>query len=194
MLLQDDGVMPQTEEAVQHAKAAEVPLVVAVNKIDLEGADPERVRNELAAIDVIPEEWGGDTQFVNVSAETGEGIEALLEAVNLQAEILELKAVIDAPGRGVVIESKLERGRGPVATVLVQNGTLCQGDVIIAGETFGKVRALVNDQGQTIVSAGPSMPVEVLGSARKCLRLGGRGHIRIGCHDGYDLRCGRFWF
>ena len=159
----DDGVMPQTEEAVQHAKAAEVPLVVAVNKIDLEGADPERVRNELAAIDVIPEEWGGDTQFVNVSAETGEGIEALLEAVNLQAEILELKAVIDAPGRGVVIESKLERGRGPVATVLVQNGTLCQGDVIIAGETFGKVRALVNDQGQTIVSAGPSMPVEVLG-------------------------------
>ncbi|MDC0238223.1 translation initiation factor IF-2 [Gammaproteobacteria bacterium] len=159
----DDGVMPQTEEAVQHAKAAEVPLVVAVNKIDLEGADPERVRNELAAIDVIPEEWGGDTQFVNVSAETGEGIEALLEAVNLQAEILELKAVIDAPGRGVVIESKLERGRGPVATVLVQNGTLCQGDVIIAGETFGKVRALVNDQGQTIASAGPSMPVEVLG-------------------------------
>jgi len=159
----DDGVMPQTEEAVQHAKAAEVPLVVAVNKIDLEGADPERVRNELAAIDVIPEEWGGDTQFVNVSAETGEGIEALLEAVNLQAEILELKAVIDAPGRGVVIESKLERGRGPVATVLVQNGTLCQGDVIIAGETFGKVRALVNDQGQTIASAGPSTPVEVLG-------------------------------
>ena len=138
-------------------------LVVAVIKIYLECADAERVRNELAAIDVIPEEWGGDTQFVNVSAETGEGIEALLEAVNLQAEILELKAVIDAPGRGVVIESKLERGRGPVATVLVQNGTLCQGDVIIAGETFGKVRALVNDQGQTIASAGPSMPVEVLG-------------------------------
>lgn len=159
----DDGVMPQTEEAVQHAKAAEVPLVVAVNKIDLEGADPERVRNELAAIDVIPEDWGGDTQFVNVSAETGEGIDALLEAVNLQAEILELKAVPDAPGRGVVIESKLERGRGPVATVLVQNGTLKQGDVIIAGETFGKVRALVNEHGQTVTSAGPSIPVEVLG-------------------------------
>ena len=159
----DDGVMPQTEEAVQHAKAAEVPLVVAVNKIDLEGADPERVRNELAAIDVIPEDWGGDTQFVNVSAETGEGIDALLEAVNLQAEILELKAVPDAPGRGVVIESKLERGRGPVATVLAQNGTLKQGDVIIAGETVGKVRALVNEHGQTVVSAGPSIPVEVLG-------------------------------
>jgi len=159
----DDGVMPQTEEAVQHAKAAEVPMVVAVNKMDLEGADPERVRNELAAIDVIPEDWGGDTQFVNVSAETGEGIDALLEAVNLQAEILELKAVPEAPGRGVVIESKLERGRGPVATVLVQNGTLKQGDVIIAGETFGKVRALVNEHGQTVASAGPSIPVEVLG-------------------------------
>ena len=157
----DDGVMPQTEEAVQHAKAAEVPMVVAVNKMDLEGADPERVRNELAAIDVIPEDWGGDTQFVNVSAETGEGIDALLEAVNLQAEILELKAVPEAPGRGVVIESKLERG--PVATVLVQNGTLKQGDVIIAGETFGKVRALVNEHGQTVASAGPSIPVEVLG-------------------------------
>ncbi len=159
----DDGVMPQTEEAVQHAKAAEVPLVVAVNKIDLEGADPERVRNELAAIDVIPEDWGGNTQFVNVSAETGDGIDALLEAVNLQAEILELKAVPEAPGRGVVIESKLERGRGPVATVLVQNGTLQQGDVIIAGETFGKVRALVNEHGQNVTSAGPSIPVEVLG-------------------------------
>ncbi len=159
----DDGVMPQTEEAVQHAKAAEVPLVVAVNKMDLEGADPERVRNELAAIDVIPEDWGGDTQFVNVSAETGEGIDGLLEAVNLQAEILELKAVPEAPGRGVVIESKLERGRGPVATVLVQNGTLNHGDVIIAGETFGKVRALVNDNGQTVTSAGPSIPVEILG-------------------------------
>ena len=159
----DDGVMPQTEEAVQHAKAAEVPIVVAVNKMDLEGADPERVRNELAAIDVVPEDWGGDTQFVNVSAETGEGIDQLLEAVNLQAEILELKAVPDAPGRGVVIESKLERGRGPVATLLVQNGTLKQGDVIIAGETFGKVRALVNEHGQTVESAGPSIPVEVLG-------------------------------
>ena len=116
--------MPQTEEAVQHAKAAEVPMVVAVNKIDLEGADPDRVRNELAALDVIPEDWGGDTQFVNVSAETGEGVDALLEALVLQSEILELRSVVDAPARGVVVESKLDRGRGPVATLLVQNGTL----------------------------------------------------------------------
>ena len=116
----DDGVMPQTEEAVQHAKASEVPVIVAINKMDLEGADPERVKNELAALDVIPEDWGGDTQFVEVSAETGDGVSRLLEAINLQAEILELKAVPDAPGRGVVVESRLDRGRGPVATMLVQ--------------------------------------------------------------------------
>jgi translation initiation factor IF-2 len=159
----DDGVMPQTEEAVQHAKAAGVPIVVAINKMDLEGADPERVINELAAKDVVPEEWGGDTQFMKVSALTGEGVKELLEAVSLQAEILELKAVTDAPARGVVIESRLDRGRGPVATVLVQNGTLKQGDVVIAGQYHGRVRAMLNDHGDAAESAGPSDAVEVLG-------------------------------
>ncbi|MAT84363.1 MAG: translation initiation factor IF-2 [Gammaproteobacteria bacterium] len=159
----DDGVMPQTEEAIQHAQAAGVPIVVAINKIDLEGADPERVINELAAKNVVPEEWGGDTQFVKVSAHTGEGIDQLLEAVLLQSEILELKAVPEAPGRGVVIESRLDRGRGPVATVLVQNGTLKQGDIIIAGEYFGRVRAMLNETGDQEKEAGPSVPVEVLG-------------------------------
>ncbi len=159
----DDGVMPQTEEAVNHSRAAEVPTIVAVNKMDLEGADPERVKNELSALDVIPEDWGGDTQFVEVSAETGQGINALLEATTLQAELLELTAVRDAPGRGTVIESRLDRGRGPVATVLVQNGTLRKGDVIIAGECFGRVRAMMNERGEATDSAAPSMPVEVLG-------------------------------
>ncbi len=159
----DDGVMPQTEEAIQHAKAAGVPVVVAINKMDLEGADPERVTSELASKDVVPEEWGGDTQFVKVSAITGQGIEELLEAVLLQAEILELKAVPEAPGRGVVVESRLDRGRGPVATVLVQNGTLKQGDIIIAGEHFGRVRAMLNELGEQVKEAGPSVPVEVLG-------------------------------
>ncbi len=159
----DDGVMPQTEEAIQHAKAAGVPVVVAINKMDLEGADPDRVTNELAAKEVVPEEWGGDTQFMKVSAITGEGIPELLEAVALQAEILELKAVQDAPGRGVVIESRLDRGRGPVATVLVQNGSLKQGDVVIAGEYHGRVRAMLNDQGEQSKEAGPSDAVELLG-------------------------------
>ena len=159
----DDGVMPQTEEAVNHARAGEVPLVVAVNKIDLEGADPERVRNELGALNVIPEEWGGDTQFVNVSAETGEGVEALLEAVNLQAELLELSAVPEAPGQGVVIESRLDRGRGPVATLLVQNGTLQRGDMVIAGQCYGRVRAISNERGEAVEQAAPSIPVEMLG-------------------------------
>jgi len=159
----DDGVMPQTEEAIQHAKAAGVPIVVAINKMDLEGADPDRVTNELAAKEVVPEAWGGDTQFIKVSAVSGEGIPELLEAVTLQAEILELKAVVDAPGRGVVIESRLDRGRGPVATVLVQNGTLKQGDVVIAGEFHGRVRAMLNDQGEQVDSAGPSDAVELLG-------------------------------
>jgi translation initiation factor IF-2 len=159
----DDGVMPQTVEAIQHARAAEVPIVVAINKMDLEGADPDRVTNELAAKNVVPEEWGGDTQFVKVSAMTGEGIDTLLEAVLLQAEILELKAVTEAPGRGVVIESRLDRGRGPVATVLVQNGTLKQGDIIIAGECTGRVRAMLNDLGEQVKEAGPSVAVEVLG-------------------------------
>jgi translation initiation factor IF-2 len=161
----DDGVMPQTEEAVQHAKAAGVPIVVAVNKMDKEGADPDRVKHELAAKNVIPEDWGGDTQFVNVSALTGDGIDSLLESVLLQAELLELTAVTDAPAQGVVVESSLDRGRGPVATVLVQNGTLKKGDVIIAGEHFGRVRAMLNDVGDQVDSAGPSMPVEVLGLA-----------------------------
>ncbi|MFX3658194.1 MAG: translation initiation factor IF-2 [bacterium] len=159
----DDGVMPQTEEAIQHARAAEVPIVVAINKMDLEGADPDRVTNELVAKNVVPEQWGGDTQFVKVSAMTGEGIDALLESVLLQAEILELQAVPEAPGRGVVVESRLDRGRGPVATVLVQNGTLRQGDIIIAGECTGRVRAMLNELGEQVKDAGPSVAVEVLG-------------------------------
>ena len=159
----DDGVMPQTEEAVQHAHAADVPLVVAVNKMDLEGADPERVKNELSALNVIPEDWGGTVQFIEVSAETGEGIDALLEAVILQSELLELSAVPEAPGQGVVIESRLDRGRGPVATLLVQNGTLKRGDVIVAGECFGRVRALTNERGENVDEAPPSAPVEMLG-------------------------------
>lgn len=159
----DDGVMPQTEEAVAHAKAAGVPLVVAVNKIDKEGADPDRIKNDLAAREVIPEEWGGDTQFVHVSAKVGTGIEELLEAVLLQAELLELKAQPTAPGRGVVVESRLDKGRGPVATVLVQNGTLRQGDVVLAGVNYGKVRAMFDENGKSIKEAGPSIPVAILG-------------------------------
>ncbi|MCL4167692.1 UNVERIFIED_CONTAM: hypothetical protein GTU68_009546, partial [Idotea baltica] len=159
----DDGVMPQTKEAIQHAKAAGVPIVVAINKMDLEGADPERVTNELAAQDVVPEAWGGDTQFMQVSAITGDGVPELLDAVLLQAELLELKAVPDAPGRGVVIKSRLDRGRGPVATLLVQNGTLKQGDVIIAGEFHGRVRAMLDDTGNQLKAAGPSTPIELLG-------------------------------
>lgn len=159
----DDGVMPQTEEAIQHAKAAEVPMIVAINKCDLESADPDRVTNELAAKDVVPEDWGGDTQFIRVSAHTGLGVDELLEAITLQAEIMEIKAIEEAPGQGVVIESRLDRGRGPVATVLVQNGQLKQGDIIIAGESYGRVRAMLDDQGQASKQAGPSYPVEVLG-------------------------------
>ncbi len=161
----DDGVMPQTEEAVQHARAAGTPIIVAVNKMDKEGADPERVKNELASKGVTPDDWGGDTQFVNVSALTGQGVEDLLNAIILQAEVMELTAVPDGPGRGVVIESRLDRGRGPVATVLVQNGTLRQGAVLIAGEFIGRVRAMVNDRGEQVKEAGPSTPVEVLGLA-----------------------------
>ncbi len=159
----DDGVMPQTEEAVQHAKGAEVPIVVAVNKIDKEGADPDRVKNELAARDVIPEEWGGDTQFISVSALTGEGIDTLLEAVLLQAELLELTAVEDGPAQGVVIESELDKGKGPIATLLIQNGTLKQGDVIVAGQFFGKARALNDENGNQVKAVGPATPVSVLG-------------------------------
>jgi translation initiation factor IF-2 len=159
----DDGVMPQTREAVQHAKAAGVPLIVAVNKIDKPEADPDRVKNELAQEDVIPEAWGGDTMFVNVSAHTGEGVDTLLESILLVAEVLELKAVHDGPAKGIVIESRLDKGRGPVATVLVQRGTLRKGDMLLAGLEYGRVRALVNEAGQQLDSAGPSIPVEVLG-------------------------------
>lgn len=159
----DDGVMPQTREAVQHAKAANVPIVVAVNKIDKPDADPERVKNELSAIDVISEAWGGDTQFVHVSAHTGEGIDELLEAVLLQAEVLELTAVPESPAKGVVIESSLDKGRGSVATVLVQNGTLRYGDVVLAGEYYGRVRAMIDENGRNLKAAGPSIPVEILG-------------------------------
>jgi translation initiation factor IF-2 len=159
----DDGVMPQTEEAIQHARAAEVPLIVAVNKIDKEGADPERVKNELSAKEVIPEEWGGDTQFVNVSAHTGEGVDALLDAVLLQAELLELQAPRNVPAQGIVIESRLDKGRGPVASLLVQSGTLRQGDVVLAGLQYGRVRAMLDENGQPIEEAGPSIPVEILG-------------------------------
>jgi len=159
----DDGVMPQTIEAVQHSKAAGVPLVVAVNKIDKETADPERIRNELSQYEVISEEWGGDTPFVHVSAKKGTGLESLLEAVLLQSEMLELTAVPEAPGKGVVVESRLDRGRGPVATVLVQNGTLRKGDIVLAGLNYGRVRALIDENGKQIASAGPSIPVEILG-------------------------------
>ncbi|MCE0760227.1 translation initiation factor IF-2 [Marinobacter sp. G11] len=159
----DDGVMPQTKEAVQHARSAGVPLVVAINKMDKEEADPDRIKNELSALDVIPEDWGGDVQFVPVSAHTGMGIDDLLEAVLLQAEILELEASPDAAAKGVVVESSLERGRGSVATVLVQNGTLRQGDMVVAGSFFGKVRAMTDEAGRQVKDAGPSIPVEILG-------------------------------
>ena len=159
----DDGVMPQTLEAIQHAKAAGVPLVVAINKIDKESADPDRVTNELAQHDVIPEAWGGDTQFIQVSAHSGQGIEELLEAISLQAELLELTAHPDGPGKGVVIESSLDKGRGAVATVLVQSGKLKKGDVVLAGAFYGRVRALLDEAGKPIDEAGPSIPVEILG-------------------------------
>jgi len=159
----DDGVKPQTIEAVQHAKAAKVPIIVAVNKIDKQGADPERVMTELSNYEVIPDAWGGDTMFVNISAKAGTGIDALLEAILLQSEMLELKAVIDGAAKGVVIESRLDKGRGPVATVLVQSGTLKLGDILLAGFQYGRVRALVGDNGSALSEAGPSIPVEVLG-------------------------------
>ena len=159
----DDGVMPQTEEAIAHSKAAEVPMVVAINKIDTEGADPDRVKNELASREVIPDDWGGDTQFISLSALTGEGVDALLEAVLLQAELLELTAVEDGPAQGVVIESELDKGRGPVATLLILQGTLSQGDIIVAGEQFGRVRALLDENGKPVKIAGPATPVSILG-------------------------------
>ncbi len=159
----DDGVMPQTKEAIKHAKAAGVPIVVAINKIDKPDANPERVKNELVVEEVIPEEFGGNSPFVSVSAKTGQGIDDLLEQVLLQAEVLELKAPVDAMAKGLVIEARLDKGRGPVATILVQSGTLKTGDVVLAGQTYGRVRAMLDENGRTIKSAGPSIPVEIQG-------------------------------
>ncbi len=159
----DDGVMPQTKEAIKHAKAAGVPIVVAVNKIDKPGANPDRVKGELVAEEVVPEEFGGDSPFCEVSAKMGTGIDELLEQVLLQAEVLELKAPVDAMAKGLVIEARLDKGRGPVATVLVQSGTLNVGDVVLAGQTFGRVRAMLDENGKSIKSAGPSIPVEIQG-------------------------------
>jgi translation initiation factor IF-2 len=159
----DDGVMPQTKEAIKHARAAGVPIVVAINKIDKPDANPERVKNELVVEEVVPEEFGGDSPFVAVSAKTGVGIDALLEQVLLQAEVLELKAPVEAMAKGLVIEAQLDKGRGPVATVLVQSGTLKAGDIVLAGSTFGRVRAMLDENGRSIKTAGPSIPVEIQG-------------------------------
>ena len=159
----DDGVMPQTKEAIAHAKAAGVPLVVAVNKIDKPGANPDRVKQELVAEQVVPEEYGGESPFISVSAKTGEGIDTLLENVLLQAEVLELKAAVDAPAKGLVIEAKLDKGRGPVATIMVQSGTLRRGDIVLAGSSYGRVRAMLDENGKSITEAGPSIPVEIQG-------------------------------
>ena len=159
----DDGVMPQTKEAIKHAKAAGVPIVVAINKMDKPDANIERVRAELISEEVVPEEFGGESPFVSVSAKTGMGIDALLEQVLLQAEVLELKAPITAAAKGLVIEARLDKGRGPVATILVQSGTLSTGDVVLAGQTFGRVRAMLDENGKTIKTAGPSIPVEIQG-------------------------------
>ena len=156
----DDGVMPQTREAIHHAKAAGVPMVVAMTKIDKPSANPDRVKQELVAEEVVPEEYGGDVPFVAVSAKTGEGIDDLLESVLLQAEVLELKAPVDASAKGLVIEARLDKGRGPVATILVQSGTLHRGDVVLAGASFGRVRAMLDENGKPIQEAGPSIPVK----------------------------------
>ncbi|OHX14332.1 translation initiation factor IF-2 [Chromobacterium sphagni] len=159
----DDGVMPQTIEAIHHAKAAKVPIVVAVNKIDKIGANVERIRQELVSHEVVPEDWGGDTQFVEVSAKMGTNIDGLLEAILLQAEVLELKAPVDTMAKGIIVEARLDKGRGPVATLLVQSGTLKKGDVVLAGTAFGRVRAMMDENGKPIDSAGPAIPVEILG-------------------------------
>ncbi|EGU44166.1 translation initiation factor IF-2 [Vibrio splendidus] len=159
----DDGVMPQTIEAIQHAKAAGVPLIVAVNKIDKEGANPDNVKNELAQYDVIPEEWGGENMFVHISAKQGTNIDGLLEAILLQSEVLELTAVKEGMASGVVVESRLDKGRGPVATILVQSGTLNKGDIVLCGQEYGRVRAMRDENGKEVATAGPSIPVEILG-------------------------------
>ncbi len=159
----DDGVMPQTIEAIHHARAAGVPIIVAVNKMDKEGADPERIKSELSHYQIIAEDWGGDSMFIPISAKTGEGIDGLLDSILVQAEVLELTAVRDGPARGVVVESRLDKGRGPVATVLVQQGTLRRGDILLAGVEYGRVRGMLDENGNSIDEAGPSIPVEVLG-------------------------------
>ena len=159
----DDGVMPQTKEAIAHAKAGSVPLVVAINKIDKPEANLDRVKQELVAESVIPEEYGGETQFIPVSAKTGKGIDELLDAILLQAEVLELRAAKDAPARGIVIESRLDKGKGPVATVLVNSGTLKRGDIVLAGAVFGRVRAMTDETGKSVPAAGPAIPVEIQG-------------------------------
>ena len=159
----DDGVMPQTIEAIHHAKAAKVPIVVGITKVDKPDANPERIRQELVTQGVVPEDWGGDTMFVEVSAKTGQGIDSLLESVLLQAEVLELRAVTDGPAKGIVIESRLDKGRGPVATILVQSGTLKRGDILLAGAVFGRVRAMLDESGRPVDQAGPSIPVEIQG-------------------------------
>ncbi len=159
----DDGVMPQTKEAIQHAKAGSVPIIIAMNKIDKEGADVDRLKNELSALEVIPEDWGGDTQFVPVSAKTGAGIDDLLDAISIQAEVMELTSVATGPAKGVVIESRLDKGKGIVATILVQSGLLNKGDMVISGGDYGRIRVLYDENGKTIATAGPSIPVEILG-------------------------------
>ena len=159
----DDGVMPQTIEAIHHAKAAKVPIVVAINKVDKQGSNVERIRQELASHEVVPEDWGGDTQFVEVSAKLGSNVDLLLEAILLQAELLELKAPLGVPAKGVIVEARLDKGRGPVATLLVQSGTLKKGDVLVAGVAFGRIRAMMDQSGKPVESVGPAIPVEVLG-------------------------------
>jgi len=159
----DDGVMPQTIEAIHHAKAAKVPMIVAINKIDKPEANSERIRQELIAQEVLPEDWGGDTMFIEVSAKTGQGIDTLLESMLLQAEVLELKAAKEGPAKGIVIESRIDKGRGPVATILVQSGTLRRGDNLLAGAVFGRIRAMLNENGKPVEEAGPSIPVEIQG-------------------------------
>jgi translation initiation factor IF-2 len=161
----DDGVMPQTVEALNHARAANVPIIVAVNKIDKPESEPDRVKRELSNHGLVPEDWGGQTIFVSTSAKRGTGIDQLLEMTALQAEVLELKANPNRAAKGVIIESRLDRGRGPVATVLVQNGTLREGDAVVAGQHSGRIRALTDAFGKRVKSAGPSQPVEVQGLA-----------------------------
>ncbi len=161
----DDGIMPQTIEAINHSKSAGVPIVVAINKMDKQGANPEKIKQELTSYEIVAEDWGGDVMCVPVSAKTGDGIDDLLQAVLLQAEVLELTATVDAPAKAVVIESKLDKGRGSVVTVLVQSGTLHKGDIVLAGTSYGKVRAMIDERGKPVESAGPSIPVEILGLA-----------------------------